>query len=216
MVSGGDQLARQLEMCLLQMRDVFAQNGALGPKGGRFLLHSSEFGLPLGRTTLCFLGKHLSLPLLRFKAGNMATQARSIGFQRRRVIAKCLSIPIDLFQPEDCVGSDSLVGPAEDERGLVHLPAHLVEDSQACGCLRRVPAPQLIERVEGFRGPTVDWRPSVNVACVGYVMAHVRFHELCNGLSRSVGAARPRDVQIIRDSAGYSTPVRQELAIADD
>ena len=173
MVSGGDQLARQLVMCLLQTRGVLAQNGALGPKGGRFLLHSSEFGLAVGRTTLCFLGKHLSLPLLRFEVGNMVTQARSIAFQRRRVIAKCLSIRINLCEPHDCVGSNGLVGPAEDEPGLVHLPAHLVEDSQACGCLRRVPAPQLIERVEGFRGPTVDWRPSVNVACVGYVMAHV-------------------------------------------
>ena len=86
-MSGGDQFARQLVMCLLQMRGVFAQNGALGPKGGRFLLHSSEFGLAVGRTTLCFLGKHLSLPLLRFEVGDMPTQARSIPFQRRRVIA---------------------------------------------------------------------------------------------------------------------------------
>ena len=51
-VSGGSQLARQLVMCLLQMRGVLVQNGALGPKGGRFLLHSSEFGLAVGRTTL--------------------------------------------------------------------------------------------------------------------------------------------------------------------
>jgi hypothetical protein len=215
-VSGGDQLARQLVMCLLQMRGMLAQNGALGPKGGRFLLHSSEFGLAVGRTTLCFLGKHLSLPLLRFEVGNMVTQARSIGFQRHRVMAKSLSIRIDLFEPLGCIHSNSLVGPAENEPGLVHLPAHLVEYNQPCGCFRRVPAPQLIERIAGLHDPTVDWRPSVNVARVGYVMAQVRFHELCDGLARSVGAAGPRDVQIVRDSAGDSAPVRQELAIADD
>ena len=135
-MSGGNQLARQLVMCLLQMRGVLVQNGALGPKGGGFLSHSNEFGLAVGR-------KHLSLPLLRFEVGNMVTQARSIGLQRRRVIAKCLSIRIDLCEPHDCVGSNSLVGAAEDEPGLVHLPAHLVEYSQPCSCLRRVPAPQI-------------------------------------------------------------------------
>jgi hypothetical protein len=128
-VLGGNQLARQLVMCLLQMRGVLDQNGALDPKGGGFLLHSSEFGLAVGRTALCFLGKQMSLPLLRFEVRNMVTQARSIGFQRRRVIAKCLSIRIDLFEPHDCLGSNSLVSPAEDEPGLVHLSAHVVEYS---------------------------------------------------------------------------------------
>jgi hypothetical protein len=129
-----------------------------------FLLHSSEDDFAVCGTTLRFLHKGLFLTPIGLEGRNMVTQTESICLERRRVIPESLPICTDLFEPRECFGSNCLVGPAEDQPGLVHLPTHLIECRECFGGMRWGLAQQLVERGARFGRPSIERWPGVDVA----------------------------------------------------